>query len=164
MIRYYLKNTDWELRLGTEGAAGYDVRADLASPRTLEAGQRWKVPTGLFVSFPRGVVMEICSRSGLAIHHAIVVGNAPGIVDSDYRGEVFINLVNADRQDHHPYTINPGDRIAQVLFKPTMQLFANYMHRDSVMSPHYWQPQRVATLEELGSTERGSDGHGSTGR
>lgn len=160
MIKYYLSKASHELTRGSDGAAGYDVRADIGSPRTLEPGQRWKVSTGLFVSFPRGIVMQICSRSGLAINHGIVVANAPGIVDSDYRGEVFVTLQNNDRQDHVPYTINPGDRIAQVLFVPVLPDFGSLRTINSAM----WTPVRVNSIEELGDTQRGAGGHGSTGR
>lgn len=158
MIKYFLKNQNLELKLGTEGAAGYDVHADIGAEREINPFERWKISTGLFVSFPRGVVMMICSRSGLAINHGIVVANAPGIVDSDYRGEVMVTLRNEDKSA--PYVIHPGDRIAQVLFTPVLPAFSTLRTYDSA----FWTPVRVGSLEELGSTERGSSGHGSTGR
>jgi len=158
VIKYFLKNQNLELKLGTEGAAGYDVHADIGAEREINPFERWKISTGLFVSFPRGVVMMICSRSGLAINHGIVVANAPGIVDSDYRGEVMVTLRNEDKSA--PYVINPGDRIAQVLFTPVLPAFSTLRTYDSA----FWTPVRVGSLEELGSTERGSSGHGSTGR
>lgn len=162
MIKYFLKNADHDLVRGTSGAAGYDVRADHDVDREIPPFERWKISTGLFVSFPRGIVMQICSRSGLAINHGIVVANAPGIVDSDYRGEVFITLRNEDPRT--PYTIKPGDRIAQVLFVPVVPECASLWSSVMPDSPHHWTPERVKSIEELGDTERGSGGHGSTGR
>lgn len=170
MIKYYLKNPEFDLSRGTEHSAGYDIYADIGSPRTIEPGQRWQVRTGLHLAMPPGVFAMLTSRSGLATKHAICVVNAPGIVDADYRGEVLVHLVNHDRQDHVPYTINPGDRIAQVLFVPVLPDFVEIFHTfsqwtNALTSPHQlWQPQRVNSVEELGETSRGAGGHGSTGR
>jgi dUTP pyrophosphatase len=166
VIQYYLKNADFNLVRGSDGAAGWDVRADISTPRTLEPGQRWRVSTGLYLAMPKGVVAMLCSRSGLAAHHAICVINSPGVVDSDYRGEVVVNIINNDRQDHQPYTINPGDRIAQILFMTVFPDMADLGLRfgQDGYNPEFWLPSRVAQLEHLGDTSRGVNGHGSTGR
>lgn len=161
MIKYYLKNPDHDLTRGSDGAAAYDVRAD-QSDRIISPGERWKISTGLHLAMPRGVYAQMSSRSGLALHHGIVVTQAPAIIDSDYRGEVFVTLMNVDRQ--LPYEIKRGDRIAQMVFLPTIQLFATRGHRDSVLEPHNWIPHRVFDIWDLGLTERGDSGHGSTGR
>ena len=157
MIKYYLRNNDYSLKRGSDGAAGFDVRADLGTERTINPGERWKISTGLHIAMPRGVVAQICSRSGLAINHGIVVTNGPGIVDSDYRGEVFVNLHNIDRTA--AYVVRPGDRIAQLLFMPVLPFW-----EDRYGEPNFWEPVRFATLAELGDTDRGENGHGSTGR
>jgi deoxyuridine 5'-triphosphate nucleotidohydrolase len=86
MIKYFMKNPEHSLTRGTIGSAGFDIRADIGTSREIMPFERWKISTGLHVSFPAGLAMQICSRSGLAINHGIVVANAPGIVDSDYRG------------------------------------------------------------------------------
>lgn len=157
MIKYYLKNADFTFKRGSDGAAGFDVRADIGTERIINPGERWKISTGLHFAMPRGVAAQICSRSGLAINHGIVVANAPGIVDSDYRGEVFVHLYNIDRTAAH--VIHPGDRIAQALFVPVLPFW-----EDRYGEPNFWEPVRFADLKELGDTDRGANGHGSTGR
>jgi dUTP pyrophosphatase len=98
----------------TEGAAGYDLRAYLPSgPVRIIPGGRALIPTGLRVAFSPEFAMLILPRSGLALKHGISVLNAPGLVDSDYRGDVCVLLVN---HSDKLYTVNDGDRIAQALF------------------------------------------------
>lgn len=127
----------------TAGAAGADLRADLAGrDLTLAPGDVRLVPTGLRVEIPHGFEMQVRPRSGLALKHGVTVANAPGTVDSDYRGPLGVILVNLGRE---PFVINHGDRIAQAVIAPVVQ--AVYV-----------------TAETLSESERASGGFGSTGR
>jgi len=123
-------------------SAGLDVRADLDAPVTLGPLQRAMIPTGLFVELPEGCEMQIRPRSGLAAKHGVTVLNSPGTVDADYRGEIKVILVNLSDE---PFTIEAGERIAQMIVARYEQI--------------EWQP-----AEELGATERGAGGLGSTGK
>lgn len=125
----------------TDGSAGADLRAYIDEPVTLQPGERRLVPTGLFVELPMGVEAQIRARSGMAIKHGIGLVNGIGTVDSDYRGEWNIPLINFSNE---PYTINNGDRIAQVVF-------ANYVKGEFVVT------------EKIDETERGDGGFGHTG-
>lgn len=125
----------------TDGSAGADLRAYIDEPVTLQPGERRLVPTGLFVELPVGVEAQIRARSGMAIKHGIGLVNGIGTVDSDYRGEWNIPLINFSNE---PYTINNGDRIAQVVF-------ANYVKGEFVVT------------EKIDETERGDGGFGHTG-
>jgi len=165
VILYYLEEKpglDLRLERSSDGASGYDVQAAIDMPREIAPGGRWLGSTGLYLAMPKGVEAQVRSRSGMALHHGIFVLNAPGTIDSDYRGECRVLLQNADRE--RPYVVHPGDRIAQIVFAPTMQLFATRGYRDSVMAPHFWEPYRVESKDKLGITDRGASGHGSTGR
>jgi len=102
----------------TAGSAGADLRAYLEEPVTLMPGERRLVPTGLFVELPPGVEAQIRARSGLAIKHGIGLVNGIGTVDSDYRGEWNVPMINWGQE---PFTINNGDRIAQVVFARFVQ-------------------------------------------
>ena len=121
-----------------------DAGADLASVAelTLAPGERHLVPTGVAMAIPHGWVGLVHPRSGLAARHGISVVNAPGTVDSGYRGEILVNLVNLDPTSS--FTVSPGDRIAQLVIVPVVQ--AQF---------------RVVT--EFGASERGTGGFGSTG-
>ena len=99
----------------SEGAAGADVRALLEQEMVLKPGQRALVPTGLHLEIPPGYEGQVRPRSGLAVKHGVTVLNAPGTIDSDYRGEVKIALVNLSDED---FRICPGDRIAQIVISP----------------------------------------------
>lgn len=125
----------------TEGSAGADLRAYLAEPVTLMPGERKLIPTGLFVELPPGVEAQVRARSGLSIKHGIGLVNGVGTVDSDYRGEWNVPVINFGDQ---PYTIHDGDRIAQVVF-------SSYLKAEFKVS------------EEIDETERGSGGFGHTG-
>ncbi len=125
----------------TEGSAGADLRAYLDEPVTLMPGERRLVPTGLFVELPVGIEAQIRARSGMAIKHGIGLVNGVGTVDSDYRGEWNVPLINFSNE---PYTINNGDRIAQVVF-------SSYVKGEFVVT------------EEIDETERGAGGFGHTG-
>ena len=124
----------------TEGSAGADLRAYLAEPVTLMPGERKLIPTGLFVELPPGVEAQVRARSGLSIKHGIGLVNGVGTVDSDYRGEWNVPVINFGDQ---PYTIHDGDRIAQVVF-------SSYLKAEFKVS------------EEIDETERGSGGFGHT--
>ncbi len=93
-------------------SAGMDLRADLDKPRMLKPGERSIVPTGLFVELPRGYEAQIRPRSGLAIKKGVTVLNTPGTIDSDYRGEIGIILINLSDED---FIINNGERICQMI-------------------------------------------------
>ncbi len=125
----------------TEGSSGADLRAYIEEPITLMPGERRLVPTGIFVEIPQGVEAQIRARSGLAIKHGIGLVNGVGTVDSDYRGEWNIPLINWGQE---PYTIHSGDRIAQVIF-------SRYEKADFV------------SVSQISETERGSGGFGHTG-
>lgn len=125
----------------TSGSAGADLRAYIDEPITLMPGERRLIPTGLFVEIPEGIEAQIRARSGLAIKHGIGLVNGVGTVDSDYRGEWNIPLINWGSE---PYTINNGDRIAQVIF-------AKY------------EKAEFRIVQSIDETERGSGGFGHTG-
>ncbi len=124
----------------TEGAAGLDLRAAVAHELVVAPGERVLVPTGLRVAVPAGYEGQVRPRSGLALRHGIVLPNAPGTIDSDYRGEVQVILWNAGPA---PFAIARGDRIAQLVIAPVTRV----------------------VLEEgaLDETGRGAGGFGSTG-
>ncbi len=129
-------------RYQTEGSAGMDLHAALEAPVGIAPRQRVSLKTGLAFAIPRGFEGQVRPRSGLAAKHGVTVVNAPGTVDSDYRGEVIVTLVNLGQET---VTIAPCDRIAQIVFVR----------------------HEVATLIEvdsLESTMRGDGGHGSTGK
>lgn len=126
----------------TEGAAGMDVRANLSSSIELKPLERQLIPTGLYVELPNGYEMQVRPRSGLAFKHGITVLNSPGTIDADYRGEIGVILVNLSNE---PFTINDGERIAQL-----------------VVAKH--EKVEFTTVAELSSSDRGEGGFGSTGK
>ncbi len=128
-------------KYASDGSAGMDVYAALEEPLALEPGGICLVPTGLAIALQTGIECQVRSRSGLALKHGIFALNAPGTIDSDYRGEIKIILANFGKET---FTINRGDRIAQLVI-------ARYEHIK-------WE--EVETLDE---TERGAGGFGSTG-
>ncbi len=129
-------------KLGTSGAAACDLYALLPEPLTLQPGQRYPVPTGIAIALPSPDVVAIaCARSGLALKQGLALCNGIGVIDSDYRGEIFVAIVNNDKE---PKTIENGERIGQLMILPVIQ--AEYEITD--------------TLDE---TERGEGGFGSTG-
>lgn len=123
------------------GSAGLDLRAAVAEELVLGPGDRALVPTGLIVEIPPGWEGQVRPRSGLALRHGVTLVNAPGTIDSDYRGEVCVLLVNLGRE---PFPIRRGDRIAQLLLARA--------------EPIEWEE-----AGELGASERGGGGFGSTG-
>lgn len=131
-------------RYETSGSAGMDLRAAVPEdePVTLQPGEWRLIPTGLAIALPDGYEAQIRPRSGLAAKHAITCVNTPGTVDSDYRGEMRVNLINHGRE---PFTIQRGERIAQMVIAPVIQAV--------------WDE-----VDSLDETERGAGGFGSTGR
>jgi dUTP pyrophosphatase len=99
----------------TEGASGMDLRANLQEPVNLAPMQRALIPTGLFIELPLGYEAQVRPRSGLAIKHGITCLNSPGTVDSDYRGELKVILINLSNE---AFTIQHGERIAQMIIQP----------------------------------------------
>ena len=125
----------------TSGAAGADVRAFLNEPVVIPVGKRAVIPTGLFFAIPEGFEIQVRPRSGLAAKNGVTVLNTPGTIDSDYRGEVKVILINLGDAD---VTVNNGDRIAQLIVAPVTQgIFVK--------------------TDKLDETERGAGGFGSTG-
>jgi dUTP pyrophosphatase len=125
----------------TDGAAGMDIRANLELPITLKPLQRYLVPTGLFIELPAGYEAQMRPRSGLAIKQGITCLNSPGTIDSDYRGELKVVLINLSAESQ---TINHGDRIAQIVFAKT-------------------EKAQFFEVQELNETNRGEGGFGHTG-
>ena len=123
----------------TDGAAGMDVVS--AEDVTLAAGERHAVATGLAMAIPHGYEIQVRPRSGLALKHGISVPNAPGTIDSDYRGELKVILINHGTE---PFEIRRGDRVAQLVLAPVTRAS--------------WLP-----VDQLDETERGAGGFGSTG-
>ncbi|MCR5217379.1 dUTP diphosphatase [Treponema sp.] len=125
----------------TAGAAGADVCALIDSPLVLKKGERALVGTGLFFEIPEGYEIQVRPRSGLAFKNGVTVLNTPGTIDSDYRGELKVLLANFGSED---FTINSGDRIAQIVVAPVT--LGDFIQAD-----------------QLSDTQRGSGGFGSTG-
>lgn len=122
-------------------AAGMDIRAALTEPMQLNPGKRALIPTGLQMALPQGYEAQIRPRSGLAWRNGITMLNTPGTIDSDYRGEVKVLAINHSEE---PFTINHGDRIAQMVIAPVQQC-------------------NVLEVKDLPESERGEGGFGSTG-
>ena len=126
----------------SNGAAGMDLSADIDAEVELKPLERFLFPTGIAISLPKDLEAQIRPRSGLAIKNGITLLNTPGTVDSDYRGEIKVILVNISNDK---YTIKPGDRIAQMVFSQFVQ-------------------GQFELVENLDETDRGSSGFGSTGK
>jgi dUTP pyrophosphatase len=105
-------------RYMTAGAAGMDLLADTAEPIELAPGTRALIPTGIAVEIPPGYEAQVRPRSGLALRHGITLLNSPGTVDSDYRGEIMVLVINLGQQ---PYTVRRGERIAQMIVAPVVR-------------------------------------------
>ncbi len=127
----------------TDGSAGMDLRACMNEAVTIPAGERAMIPTGLAIALPGAEwVALVYARSGLAIKHGLAPANCVGVIDSDYRGEVMVGLLNSSKED---YTIQPGERIAQLVITPVTQA-------------------RITVADTLDDTGRGEGGFGSTGK
>ena len=138
--KVYIQITDSKMpEMATSGAAGYDLCASKAV--TIKSGEFEKVPTGIRISMPEGLEAQIRPRSGLAAKHGVTVLNAPGTIDSDYRGEICVILINHGKKD---FEIEPGMRIAQMVFSKVIKV-------------------DFTQVELLDETNRGEGGFGSTG-
>lgn len=125
----------------TAGSAGYDLCACMDAPQTIEPGERCVFPSGLAAEIPAGTAGFVFTRSGLGIKKGIHVTNGVGVIDSDYRGEIHVGLHNLSAE---PYTVQPGERIAQMIIMP------------------YFAPV-IEEVTSLTETDRGAGGFGSTG-
>lgn len=126
----------------TNLSAGMDLRANLTEPLTITSLERRVIATGLYMEIPEGYEAQIRPRSGLAAKHGITVLNTPGTVDADYRGEIKVLLINLSNE---PFTINDGERIAQMVIASYQKISWNI-------------------VSSLSKTERGEGGYGSTGK
>lgn len=125
----------------TAQSAGIDLRANIPESITLQPLERRLIPTGLYIALPEGYEAQVRPRSGLALKHGITVLNSPGTIDSDYRGELMVLLINLSQD---PFTVNDGERIAQLVIA---------RHEQAVLT----------AVEVLDKTERGAGGYGHTG-
>lgn len=126
----------------TVGSAGMDIRANIKEPIVLKPLERKLIPSGIKMSIPEGYEVQVRPRSGLALKHGISIVNAPGTVDSDFRGDIGVILINLSNEN---YTIQPQERIAQLVLNEVAQMSL----------------QKVTSLDE---TERGAGGFGHTGK
>ncbi len=137
-----IKNNPFKLpEYETKGSAGVDLQAYVENPVVLKPMERALVPTGIFIEIPEGYEAQVRARSGLAIKHGISLVNGIGTIDSDYRGEIKVILINLGEKE---FIINSGDRIAQMVF-------IKHEQADFELT------------EELNDTERGAGGFGHTG-
>ncbi len=127
------------------GSAGYDLAAAIEKELEIRPGERVMVPTGFALAIPPGYEGQVRPRSGLALRHGVTLINAPGTIDSDYRGELYVVLWNAG---DIPFHVRRGDRIGQLVIAPVAE--------------SEWE--LVETRDDLGDTRRGSGGFGHTGR
>lgn len=141
-IRIINQSGNPEPQYATDGAAGMDIRAHLSNPLILAPMQRSLVPTGLYLEIPDGYEAQIRPRSGLAINQGITCLNSPGTIDSDYRGEVRVILINLSQEQQ---TIHHGDRIAQMIVSKVEKV--------------KWK-----TVKEIADTKRSAGGFGHTGK
>ena len=125
----------------TEGAVGIDIAAAIDQPRCLQPGAIMAIPTGFAIELPTGYEAQIRPRSGLALKNGVTVANAPGPIDSDYRGEIAVILLNISNRD---FTITRGMRIAQMVFAAVTKI-------------------NLIEVDDLDDTDRASGGFGSTG-
>ena len=126
----------------TSGAAALDLHACLDEPVTIAPGDRTLIPTGLAVAIPTGYVGIIAVRSSMSIKNGVSLSNGIGVIDSDYRGPLGVGLYNMEKT---PYTVQPGDRIAQLMVVPVVR-------------------EKIEVVDQLPPTERDQGGLGSTGR
>ncbi|MCC5906069.1 MAG: dUTP diphosphatase [Balneolaceae bacterium] len=125
----------------TSGSAGMDIRAANSEPVNLKPGERALIPTGFKMALPEGYEAQIRPRSGLAYRNGVTMLNSPGTIDSDYRGEVKVLAINHGKE---VFTVHHGDRIAQMVIAPVLQV-------------------KIQPVDELPETDRGEGGFGSTG-
>ena len=137
----FLKHNARSPKRATDGSVGYDIAACIEDSITIEAGETKKIGSGFAISLETGYAAFIYARSGLGIKHGIVPGNCVGVIDSDYRGEIIVGLKNSSDK---PFTINNGDRIAQMVISKC-------------------EAPELVLCDELDETERADGGFGSTG-
>lgn len=126
----------------TEGAAGMDVKANITEPVTLKTLERKLIPTGIKMEIPSGYEVQVRPRSGLALKHGITLVNTPGTIDSDYRGEVGVILINLSNEE---FIVNPGERIGQLVLQKIYKM-------------------EFEKVDELSTTVRAEGGFGHTGK
>ena len=141
-IKIVNKSSNELPQYATTGSSGMDLRADLSEPFVLNSLERALIPTGLYLELPHGYEAQIRPRSGLAIKQGITCLNTPGTIDSDYRGEIKIILINLSQEGH---VIQPGDRIAQMVIQKTERAL-------------------LIPVAEINETERSVGGFGHTGK
>ncbi len=138
-----INNSQFDLpQYESDAAAGLDLRANIEAPIVLAPLQRRIVPTGLSIALPEGYEAQIRPRSGLAAKYGLTLLNAPGTIDADYRGDIGVILINLSEEE---YTLQPGERIAQMVIAPFIQI-------------------RWEEVNSLSATARGEKGFGSTGK
>lgn len=143
-VKFINKSTNEDPKFAYEGDSGFDLRADIEEPITIQPFKRVLVPTGLYFELVKGLEIQVRPRSGLAVKHGITVLNTPGTVDSHYRGEVKVPLINLGEE---AFTINKGDRIAQ-----------------AVIMPVFGEGKiNLTKTEEINETTRGEGGFNSSG-
>lgn len=126
----------------TQGSAGYDISVDISAPITLRPNEPQFISTGISIEIAPDTVGLVYPRSGLSCRHGITLANSVGVIDSDYRGEISVCLVNNSSE---PYTIEPNQRVAQLVISP-------------ILTPE------VEEVESISDTTRGANGYGSTGK
>jgi len=144
-IKFINKSVNQDPEFQTMGSAGFDFRADIDQSIMLESGEFKVIPTGLYFELPTSVELQVRPRSGLAAKHGVTVLNSPGTVDSDYRGEVGVILIN---HSQYAYKVQPGERIAQGIF-------------NEISGKSEVEFRKVIKLSD---TKRGVGGFGSTGK
>lgn len=143
MIKIINKSNNPNPAYQTPGSAGMDIRANISLDTiTLEPGEKCAIPTGIYLEIPEGYECQVRPRSGLAYKHGVTVLNSPGTIDSDYRGEIQVILIN---HGTNPFTISQGDRIAQLVFSKV-------------------EIVTFESAETLSTTQREDGGFGSTGK
>ena len=142
LIKYLKESKDlYRLEKATKGSAGFDLLASINSPLEIEAGKSFLVPCGFSLQMPNNFEAQVRPRSGLALKNSVTVLNTPGTIDSDYRGEICVILINHGQMS---FKIIRGMRIAQIIFKEIPEV-------------------DLVEVDELDNTKRGSGGFGSTG-
>ncbi|MGL4357270.1 dUTP diphosphatase [Cetobacterium sp.] len=142
IVKLVLENGVEAPRYMTEGAAGMDVKANITEPVTLKTLERKLIPTGIKMEIPYGYEVQVRPRSGLALKHGITLVNTPGTIDSDYRGEVGVILINLSNEE---FVINPEERIGQLVLQKVYKM-------------------EFEEVKELSTTVRAEGGFGHTGK
>ncbi|MGL4971452.1 MAG: dUTP diphosphatase [Cetobacterium sp.] len=142
IVKLVLENGVESPKYMTEGAAGMDVKANISEPVTLKTLERKLIPTGIKMEIPYGYEVQVRPRSGLALKHGITLVNTPGTIDSDYRGEVGVILINLSNEE---FVVNPGERIGQLVLQKVYKM-------------------EFQEAEELSTTVRAEGGFGHTGK